>query len=77
MDNDLLVRTLVERREILRSIENSLEPGASMSNLSLAYTAAKLERERNWLGRLLVPLSPGIPEFYARYVALNAKVQGV
>lgn len=49
-----------------------------MSNLKLAYIAAKTERERNWLGRLLAHyLIPGIPEYYARLVALNAKVQGL
>jgi hypothetical protein len=77
VDNDFLVRTLVERREILRNIENSMEPGALMSNLNLAYIAAKQEHERNWVGRLIAILAPGIPEYYARLVALNAKVQGL
>lgn len=77
VDNDFLVRTLVERREILRLIQNTLEPGIAMSNLKLAYLAAKMERERNWFGRFVAFLSPGIPELYARYVALNAKVQGL
>lgn len=77
VDNDLLVRTLVERREILRTIENSLSPGESMSNLKLAYLAAKTERERSAIGRFLAYFIPGIPEWYARFVALNAKVQGL
>ncbi len=77
VDNDFLVRTLVERRQILRTIQNSLEPGIVMSNIELAYIAAKTERERNWLGRFLAILAPGIPEWYSRYVALNAKVQGL
>lgn len=77
VDNDFLIRTLVERRELLRRMQNALEPGLAMSNLKLAYLAAKMERERNWFGRFLALLLPGIPEFYARYVALNAKVQGL
>ena len=77
VDNDLLVRTLVERRDTLRTIQNSLEPGTSISHLRLAYLAAKSERERNWFGRQLAQISPGLPEFFARYVALNAKVQGL
>ena len=77
VDNDLLVRTLVERREILHIIQNNLEPGKPMSNLQLAYLAAKTERERNWFGRFVATLVSGIPEYYARFVALNAKVQGL
>lgn len=48
-----------------------------MTDLKLAYLAAKGERERNWFGRVLSLVVPGIPEFYARYVALSAKVQGL
>lgn len=48
-----------------------------MSNLKLAYLAAKTERERNWFGRFVALLVPDIPEYYSRYVALNAKVQGL
>jgi hypothetical protein len=77
VDNDLLVRTLVQRREILRTIQNSLEPGISMTELQLAFLAARDERQRNWFGRLLAVVSPGLPELYARYVALSAKVQGL
>ena len=77
VDNDILVKTLVERREIYRKIENGLEPGTSMSNLNLAYLAAKEEEERSWFGNLLAMVAPGLPEMYARYVALSAKVQGM
>jgi hypothetical protein len=77
VDNDFLVRTLIERRERLRAIGNVLEPGTSMSNLSLAYIAAKQEQERTWFGRLIATLSPGVPEHYYRLIALNAKVQGL
>jgi len=77
VDNDFLVRTLVERREVLRSIQNTIEPGSSLTELKLAYMAARDERERNWFGRLLALVAPGIPEYYSRYVALSAKVQGL
>jgi hypothetical protein len=77
VDNDLLVRTLVERREKLRMIENMLEPGTSTNILNLAKIAAQEERQLKGLKRLLAIVSPGIPELFARVVALNAKVQGL
>ena len=43
VDNDLLVRALVERREILRQVEMSLEPGTSLDILTLAGIAAEEE----------------------------------
>ena len=77
VDNDFLVRTLVERREKLRIIESKLEPGISMNILNLAFIAAKQERERKGLASFWALLSPGIPELFSRVVALNAKVQGL
>ena len=75
--NDLLVRSLVERREKLRQIEMALEPGTSLDILTLARIAAKQERERRFFGNLKAKLSPGIPELFARVTVLNAKVQGL
>jgi hypothetical protein len=77
VDNDLLVRSLVERREKLRQIEMSVEPGTSLDTLTLARIAAKEERERRFVGQLLASVSPGIPELFARLVVLTAKVQGL
>jgi hypothetical protein len=77
VDNDILVRTLLERREILRTIENQLEPGTSMDILNLAQIAAEQERARKGLSVLLAKFSSGIPELFARVVTLNAKVQGL
>jgi hypothetical protein len=77
VDNDLLVKTLVERRELLRMIENMLKPGTSTNVINLAKTAAEEERQRKGFKRLLAMVSPGIPELFARVVALNAKVQGL
>ena len=48
VDNDLLVRSLVERREKLRQIEMMVEPGTSMDTLTLAGIAANLERRRRF-----------------------------
>lgn len=62
---------------MLRTIQNTMKPGSSMTDLQLAYLAAKVERGRNWFGRALAPVLPGIPELYAQYVALSAKVQGL
>jgi hypothetical protein len=77
VDNDLLVRSLVERREKLRQIEMSVEPGTSLDTLTLARIAAKQERERRFVGNLLAGVSPGIPELFSRLVVLTAKVQGL
>ena len=77
LDNDILVRTLRERREKLQMIANMLPPGSSMNLLRIAKIAAKEEQERNTLGSLMAMLSPGIPEHFSRVVALNAKVQGL
>jgi hypothetical protein len=77
VDNDILVKTLVERRELLRMIENMLEPGTSTTILNLAKLAAEEERQRKGLKSFLAIVSPGIPELFARVVALNAKVQGL
>jgi hypothetical protein len=77
VDNDLLVRTLVERRETLRKIEMSVEPGTSLDTLTLARIAAKQENERRFVGRVMAAVVPGIPELFSRLVVLAAKVQGL
>jgi hypothetical protein len=77
VDNDLLVRSLVERREILRRIEMILEPGTSLDTLTLAGIAAKQEKERKFFGHVVAIVVPGIPELFARLTVLTAKVQGL
>lgn len=77
VDNDLLVRSLVERREKLRTIEMLIEPGTSMDTLTLAGIAAHNERQRRFWGNVKAFLVPGIPELFARITVLNAKVQGL
>ncbi|KAL7578142.1 hypothetical protein ACA910_012587 [Epithemia clementina (nom. ined.)] len=77
VDNDLLVRSLVERREVLRRLDLMLEPGTSLNSLTLARIAAKQERERRYFGRLKAMIIPGVPELFARLVVLTAKIQGL
>lgn len=77
VDNDLLVKSLVERREVLRKIEMMVEPGTSLDTLTLAGIAAKEERRRRFFGRLMASLSAGVPELFARLVVLTSKVQGL
>ena len=77
VDNDLLVRSLVERREILRQIEMLVEPGTSLDTLTLAGIAAKVEKERTFFGHVLAIVVRGIPELFARLTVLTAKVQGL
>ena len=77
VDNDLLVASLVERREKLKLIEMTVEPGTSLDTLTLASLAAKEEKERRLFGRLLAKFHPTIPEWVARVVVLTSKVQGL
>ena len=48
-----------------------------MDMLDLARVAAETERRRSFIERLLALFAPGIPEHFARIVALNAKVEGL
>jgi Calcium-activated chloride channel len=77
VDNDLLVRTLVSRRELLRRIELMVEPGTSLDTLTIARVAAQQERQRRVFGYLMAMIIPGIPEFFSKLTVMNAKVQGL
>ena len=61
LDNDLLVRALVSRRERMKKIELHVEPGTSLDTLTLARIAAEMARKRGFFGRLLAHLAPGVP----------------
>lgn len=74
LDNDLLIRTLVERRECFRKIELLVDANESVDDANLAKMAAQIERERSPIEDFKASLYPGIPELYARLVALNGKV---
>ena len=77
VDNDLLVRSLLERRECMRKIEMLVEPGTSLEDLNLARIAAQIERGRSFFGKVLAFLVPGIPELFGRVTVLTAKIQGL
>mmetsp|Transcript_38364 Transcript_38364/g.41590 ORF Transcript_38364/g.41590 Transcript_38364/m.41590 type:complete len:1014 (+) Transcript_38364:119-3160(+) len=76
VQNDLLMTTLVERRERIRCIRG-IQPGESLDMLVIARDAAEIERGRNFFGHLLALVAPGIPEHFYRVVALNAKIEGL
>ena len=77
IDNDLLVRALVERRETYRKIKQSLPYGHPMDVLSLAQAAAEIEKYRRPVQRIFAPLAPGVPEFFSALVVTNARVQAL
>lgn len=77
VDNDLLVRYLVQRRENLRLIEMKVDPGTPLDTLTIARIAADEERARSIFGRFLAYLLPGIPEHFAKMVVATAKIQGL
>lgn len=77
VDNDLLVKSLQERRECMRKIEMLVEPGTSLDDLTLARIGAEIERGRNWFQNLLAMVLPGIPELFGKATVLAAKIQGL
>jgi len=78
VDNDLLVRYLVERRELLRQVEMRVEPGTALDKLTLAGISAAEERQRSWWKWIVAKyVAPGIPELFARIVVITAKLQGL
>ncbi|KAK1745050.1 trypsin-like serine protease [Skeletonema marinoi] len=50
IDNDLLVKALAERREVLHQIEEKIKEGAAANTLSLSEYAAKVEHRRGLIG---------------------------
>jgi hypothetical protein len=62
VDNDFLVRSLLERRECMQKGELLFEPGTSLDELNLARIAAQIEQERSFFRKLLACVVPGIPE---------------
>jgi len=77
IDNDLLVRALAERREVLFRIEEHLKEGSGLNTLSLSEHAGNVEHNRHFLSRLKSRLSPDIPELVWRLSVLNARIQGL
>lgn len=77
IDNDLLVKALAERREVLHQIEEKIKEGAAANTLSLSEYAAKVEHRRGLIGNIQSRFSPGIPELVGRLTVLNQKIQGL
>jgi hypothetical protein len=77
IDNDLLVKALAERREVLHQIEEKIKEGAAANTLSLSEYAAKVEHRRGLIGNIQSRISPGIPELVGRLTVLNQKIQGL
>lgn len=77
IDNDLLIKALAQRRDVLSDIEELIDDDVSLSTLTLSQRAAKIEHGRLFLGRLQSILSPGIPELVDRLTVLNTRIQGL
>ena len=77
VNNDLLVKSLVRRREILRNLELCLEPGTPMDIDHLALLAAKEVRRYGIIHRLFHMILPAVPELLSQLVALNTRIKGL
>lgn len=78
VNNDLLLRALVARREVLRMMELQLDPGTPMDIDHLALLAAKYARDNNsFFRRVLSLFMPQLPELLSRLVALNTSIKGL
>ena len=78
VNNDLLVRALVARREVLRRLELHLEQGTSMDIDHLALLAAKTaQKEKGYLFQTWRLFVPGLPQLLSRLVSLNTSIKGL
>ena len=77
VDNDDLVKKVVERREAMKMLELLLDPGTVLEMNNLAGIAAKVDRERGALAYFLSFLIPGIPELFGRVVVLTIAIRGL
>jgi len=77
IDNDLLVKALAERRDVLFEIEEKFKEGATINSLPLMELAARIEQGRRFLGTMKSRMSPGLPELVGRLSVLNARIQGL
>jgi hypothetical protein len=76
VDNDLLVKALVKRREVLRRMEVYLESGTDMNIDNLALLAAKEARNRSkYFGAIRAFFVPGLPELISILVSLNTRAK--
>lgn len=77
VDNDDLVKKIVERRENMKMLELLLPAGTVMEMNNLAGIAAKVDRERGALQSFLSFFIPGIPELFRRIVILTIDIRGL
>ena len=77
IDNDLLVKSLVQRREVIALLEEKVREGSLVNAMKLSELAAKVEHRRRFFGNLKSRIDPGIPELVGRLTVLNAKIQGL
>ena len=76
LDNDILVKALVARREILRRMEVYLEKGTNMDIDNLALIAAQEARNRGkYLDAIKAWFIPGLPELISSLVGLNTRIK--
>lgn len=77
IDNDLLVKTLAERREVIAMLKEKVREGSMLNTMKLSEISAKIEHGRRFLGNLKSRINPGVPELTGRLTVLNAKIQGL
>lgn len=76
LNNDLLVKALVKRREVLRRMEVYLERGTDMDIDNLALLAAQEARNRGrYLDVIKAWFIPGLPELISILVGLNTRIK--
>jgi len=82
MDNDLLMRCLIKRREVMTKIRARLPPDIPQTYNELARVAAEVEFGRGLFRRMFMRLASCVgleemPELFGRLVVLNGKIIGL
>jgi len=81
--NDFLLKSLVERKEIMYRIETMLAPGTPYDDINLARIAADVESKWNGLEYFKykalnkIGVLQDLPSLYGRLIVLNAKIRGL
>jgi len=76
MDNDVLIKKLVYRRELLQKIKTKVGPSYDMDDMdALQKVASDIESKRNILQRGLAKIFAGVPESFARIGALDDEIK--
>lgn len=74
-DNDLLVKKLVERREVLQKIKSKLGPALSLDLDQLTKVSSEIESKRNNLERGYAKLFKGVPELVDHVKRLDEEIR--